>query len=85
MRFSTAYTKKTTSVSNENAVSVVTGGNAMNATQNLDIKRLAKSAYLTGQEAKAGDAKATKPQLLASLTVLQQVIWNSILAVRQQK
>ncbi|MBR4667307.1 MAG: flagellar filament capping protein FliD [Butyrivibrio sp.] len=67
MRFSTAYTKKTTSVSNENAVSVVTGGNAMNATQNLDIKRLAKSAYLTGQEAKAGDAKATKATTVSEL------------------
>jgi len=46
MRFSTAYTKKTTSVSNSSAASVITGENAMDATQRLDITRLSKSAYL---------------------------------------
>ncbi|MBQ6588670.1 MAG: flagellar filament capping protein FliD [Butyrivibrio sp.] len=50
MRFSTAYTKKTTSVSNENAASVITGDGAMDTTQNLSIKSLATAAYLTGSK-----------------------------------
>ncbi len=52
MRFSTAYTKKTTEASNSNAVSVVTGEGAMNTTQNLDIIDLARAAYLTGEKVK---------------------------------
>jgi len=60
MRFSTAYTKKTTSASNANAVSVITGESAMNATQTLDITDLAKSAYLTGKQVKVGDENAKK-------------------------
>ncbi len=52
MRFSSAYSKKTTQASNSNAVSVVTGENAMNTAQTLDITELAKAAYLTGNEAK---------------------------------
>ncbi len=58
MRFSSAYTKKTTSSSNGNAASVITGENAMNATQTLDITSLAKAAYLTGKEVKGSDGKA---------------------------
>ena len=48
MRFSTAYMKKTTKVSNSSAVSVITGENAMNGVQSLQVKQLAKTAYLTG-------------------------------------
>ncbi len=50
MRFSSAYTKKTTTASNSSAVSVVTGDNAMMTDQTLNIKSLAKAAYLTGNE-----------------------------------
>lgn len=61
MRFSTAYTKKTTTVSNTSAATVVTGEGAMDSTQDLDIKSLAKSAYLTGKEVMVGEgADATK-------------------------
>ncbi|SDA42006.1 flagellar hook-associated protein 2 [Butyrivibrio sp. INlla18] len=60
MRFTSAYNKKTTTVSNANAASVITGEGAMNATQTLDIIQLAKSGYLTGQEVKVGTSKATK-------------------------
>lgn len=60
MRFSSAYTKKTTTSSNANAVTVVTGENAMDATQQLSVTRLAKSAYLTGEAVeKSGGGKAT--------------------------
>lgn len=50
MRFSTAYTKKTTTASNSSAVSVVTGDGAMVAEQTLDITSVAKSAFLTGNK-----------------------------------
>ncbi|MCR4833789.1 MAG: flagellar filament capping protein FliD [Butyrivibrio sp.] len=48
MRFESAFNKKTTTVSNSDAATVVTGSGAMNAQQNLSIKNLAKSGYLTG-------------------------------------
>lgn len=48
MRFSDAYTKKTTKVSNSNAVSVITGENAVNGVQTLEVEELAKTGYLTG-------------------------------------
>lgn len=50
MRFSSAYTKKTTKVSNSSAANVITGENAVNGVQELEIDRLAKTAYLTGAE-----------------------------------
>ncbi len=52
MRFTAAYSKKTTTASNSNAVSVVTGDTAMNTSQTLDITSLAKAAYLTGNQVK---------------------------------
>ncbi|MBE5874938.1 MAG: hypothetical protein E7287_11140 [Lachnospiraceae bacterium] len=52
MRFESSFMKKTTKVSNPNVVSVITGENAMNSVQNLQIERLAKSAYMTGGELK---------------------------------
>lgn len=50
MRFTTAYMKKTTKVSDSDAVSVLTGENAVNGVQELKINKLAKTAYLTGKE-----------------------------------
>jgi len=55
MRFSDAYSKKTTKVSNPNAVSVITGEDAVNGVQSLEIRRLAKTGYLTGDVVKAAD------------------------------
>lgn len=48
MRFTSAYMKKTTSVSDSTAASIITGENAMNGVQNLKITQLAKTAYMTG-------------------------------------
>ena len=48
MRFKDSYSKKTTKVSNSNAVSVITGENAVNGVQTLEVKKVAKTAYLTG-------------------------------------
>ncbi|MCM1213589.1 MAG: flagellar filament capping protein FliD [Lachnospiraceae bacterium] len=55
MRFSSAYTKKTTKVSNPNAVSVITGENAVNGVQSLEIDQLAKTGYMTGGVVKRAD------------------------------
>ena len=61
MRFSSAYTKKITTASKESAVSVVTGDNAMNTDQKLNIKSLSTSAYMTGDKVKTTDGNnATK-------------------------
>lgn len=48
MRFADSYSKKTTKVSNSNAVSVITGENAVNGVQTLEVEQLAKTGYLTG-------------------------------------
>ncbi len=55
MRFSSSYSKKTTKVSNDNAVSVITGEDAVNGVQSLEIKQLAKTGYLTGAKIAASD------------------------------
>ena len=68
MRWSTSYMKKTTSVSNTNAVSVITGDKAMNSVQSLSIKKLASSGYLTGAEVEtASGEKAKASDLVSSL------------------
>lgn len=59
MRFSTAYTKKTTKVSNSSAVSVITGEDAVKGVQSLQINKLAKTGYLTGAELKGKDGSLT--------------------------
>lgn len=59
MRLSTAYKKKTTSVSNSSAVSVITGENAVNGVQKLDVKQLAKTGYLTGAKITGKDGDLT--------------------------
>ena len=61
LRFDSSYIKKTTSVSNENAVTISTSGTAMNSSQKLSVDKLASSAYLTGGKisSKTGELKAT--------------------------
>ncbi len=57
-RFSSSYKKKTTSVSNSSAVSVITGESAMNGVQELKINSLAKSGYMTGAKLTSSDGAA---------------------------
>lgn len=72
MRFSTAYTKKTTTASNSSAVTVITGDSAMNANQTLNIKSLATSAFLTGDSVTATDGSgATKTTTMSELGVTE--------------
>lgn len=67
MRFDYAYGKKTTKVSNPNAVSVVTSGDAVNGVQSLKVRKMAKTAYLTGAELKVDGKKATKSTKLSEM------------------
>lgn len=55
MRFSTAFSKKTTKVSDSSVASVVTGENAINSVQDLEVDQLAKTAYLTGAKIERKD------------------------------
>lgn len=48
LRWSDAFKKKTTSVSNSSIASIVAGDNAVKGSQTLVVKQLAKSGYLTG-------------------------------------
>lgn len=69
MRFSSSYSKKVTTVSNSNAVSVITGENAVNSVQSLQINKLAKTGYLTGAQLESADGKGYTAQTkLSELT-----------------
>lgn len=68
MRFSSAYTKKKTTVSDSSKASVVTSSGAVNGSQSLKVNSLAKTAYLTGAELKDKNGNAvTKNTTLADL------------------
>lgn len=57
MRFSSSYAKKVTKVSNSNAVSVITGENAVDSVQSLQINQLAKTGYLTGAQLESANGE----------------------------
>lgn len=77
MRFTDAYSKKTTKVSNPNAVSVITGEDAMNGVQSLKIDRLAKISYLTGGTVEsASGEKVTAMTKLGDLGVTSAGTFN---------
>ncbi len=66
MRFSSAYSKKKTTVSDSSKASVVTSSGAVNGAQSLEVTDLAKTAYLTGKEIKtdkSGKAVTAKTTL----------------------
>ena len=48
LRFSTAYAKKKTPVSNSSVASVIADANATDGVQTLKVNKLAKSGYLPG-------------------------------------
>lgn len=64
LRFSSSYAKKTSTISNSSAASVITGEKAVDGVQSLEIKELAKTGYLTGgqlgDEGKSGFTALTK-------------------------
>ena len=57
LRYSSSYAKKTSSVSNTSAASVITGENAVDGVQTLKVDLLAKTGYLTGGQLGTGDDK----------------------------
>ena len=67
LRFSTAYTKKTTTSSNTSAVSIVTGNSAMETSQTLDITSLSTAAYLTGKKITTDNGSATTSTKMSDL------------------
>ncbi|MBO4981801.1 MAG: flagellar filament capping protein FliD [Lachnospiraceae bacterium] len=69
MRFSTAYAKKTTKVSDSSKVSVITGENAVDGVQSLEVKQLAKTGYLTGARIGGEDNKLTALSKLGDLGI----------------
>lgn len=77
MRFVSSYSKRTTKVSNSNAVSVITGENAVNGVQSLQINQLAKTGYLTGAQIKASDGSSlTAASKLSDLGVTGEGTFN---------
>ncbi len=79
MRFSSAFMKKTTKVSNSSAVSVITGENAVNGVQELQVNKLAKTAYLTGAEVSKTDG--TKATALTKISELGAIADNAKITV----
>lgn len=64
MRFTSSYAKKTTKVSDSSVVSVLTGENAVEGVQTLQVKQLAKTGYLTGAKLESsGDAYSASTKL----------------------
>lgn len=72
MRFTSAYMKKTTKVSDSNAVSIITGDGAMNGVQSLKVDQLAKTAYLTGGQVSL-KSDADEDTKLTALTKLSDL------------
>lgn len=68
MRWQGSYMKKSTKVSNSDAVSVVTSSEAPNSVQTMQIKQLAKQGYLTsGSLSKKDGGKVTASSTLEDL------------------
>ena len=59
LTYQSSYAKKTTTVSNPNAATVITSDNAMKSVQSLKIDTLASAGYLTGGELAEGTTKDT--------------------------
>lgn len=55
LRFESSYMKKTTKVSNTNAIQIVSGDNAVNGVNTVKVDQLAKAAYLTGGSLQTAD------------------------------
>jgi len=68
MRFTDAYNKKTTSISDTKIASVTADSTAVNGTQDLAVKQLAKSGYLTG-----GTIATPASSTLSSSTTLKEL------------
>ncbi|MBO5095143.1 MAG: flagellar filament capping protein FliD [Lachnospiraceae bacterium] len=66
LKYESAFNKKKTTIADSSIASIVTGDNAVNGTQTLSVKRLAKSGYLTGGKL-SSDKSVTGKTTLAEL------------------
>ena len=57
--YQSSYMKKTTTVSNPNAATVITSDSAMKTVQSLKIKSMASSGYMTGGQITKSDVKSS--------------------------
>lgn len=74
LRFSTAYAKLKTNVSDSSKASVITGENATASVQNLKIEKLAKTAYFTG----ADMSKINGGNKFNALSKISEVLGDSV-------
>lgn len=63
-RFSSAYNMKKTTVSDSTKATITASGTAVNGTQTLEVRQLAKSGYLTGGKLQSGTTENTTLQEL---------------------
>lgn len=69
LRFTTAYANKATTVSDSNVATITASSSAITGTQELAVKQLAKSGYLTGAKISSSDnTKLTENSTLSQLT-----------------
>lgn len=68
MRLSSAYSLKSSTVSNSSAAKVTASSTAVNGTQKLKVKQLASSGYMTG-----GEVKTTKGSKVEGGTLLSDM------------
>ena len=76
VRFATDYAKKVTELSNSSVADVITGADAMYASQSLEVIELASTGYLTGgelAEGTTGDTKLTDLGIAVGDTVTLKV------------
>jgi flagellar hook-associated protein 2 len=79
MRLSSSYNKKTASISNSSVAKVTASSNAVNGTQELKVKKLATSGYLTGGEISGEDgAKLTGSSKLSEVDGLADYAGGTI-------
>lgn len=69
LRYETSYSKKTTDISNSSIASIVTGTEAMNATQSLQVNELATSGYMTGAQISGDVTKSSKLGITEGSTI----------------
>lgn len=72
LRYTSAYKKKATSSSDTTKATVTATNNAINGTQELEIKKLAKTGYLTG-----GNLKTTAGGKVSGNTTLADLGYNT--------
>ncbi len=59
LRFSSAYSMKKTTVSDPTKATITASGEAINGTQTLEVRQLARSGYLTGAKLSEGTTSST--------------------------